>query len=729
ELERDLPHDLPLEEALSDALRQSPHWARGRALLAALCEAFVPQNRSCAAYQARIALRLNPKDEVALVVAASIEAKKMPVVFDCNCEDPSLQLVPHSNLGVAPYWYRMPEAAEAAKKTRAALRDRVVALLRRAMDVSFRGEIRAALAAQLGTAPEALELWREAVTQAPESRALLNRAIHHMESLGLAREAKELAAGAVKRGLWSHPDQRPHLFWPALPFNPFPGPELDSRLPRAAAAFAARLEELQTELLRAKIPYTAHSSPCPVGANCTEVLPGLFPRTVRYAGFWETGLIIGRDKPCSAQIPLTCRAIKEILETEGFTVIAATISTVFGPRSSIEPHASAVQGRLRLHCPVALPDGASILEVAGNPQRRHQEGECFWFDESVQHKATYSSVNNLPRTLLMIDIAHPALEDMSGEPTMVTDPFTSRYWHTFFPANPSKPLYASSPLEEEWLQHAQNWTRSPWVFCTKMKAKMLDQWLDGVEASLAKEHPAIFSLFWERSSNTLQWIEPLAGALRHPAAFCESYWRRVPEPLRWKKSFQEHQGDPGHKGGSLDMSLDYLFLSNAAWADKGRRLLFDAGANAFNTSLGWLADAYRKNGIIFDHLWGWEVNPPPTYCVPTEWISRLSFSTEPVVATQGVPNNPVHLMEQLCSPEDFCVFKLDIDEPRIERELVAQILRPGGLAERGVLDEFFWEDHFAFERYGLYGGEGEIQDTYQVLLALRKQGIRAHAWP
>ncbi|CAJ1401429.1 unnamed protein product [Effrenium voratum] len=715
-----LPRDLELEEALARVLREGSgaRWARGHALLGALCHFWRPQNRSCAAYRIRIALRLNHHDEVALLAAAAMEADSMPRVFSCpRCKDSRLKKVPHSMTSMESMVWRSLNGTEARRMRR----QRLLPLLRAAVQRFPRhGEAKGALAMQLGATKMALELWRQAMDLAPTSRAMVNRAVTQLRFLGRRHLAEQFTQRAADLQLWRSPHQRPHIYWPSLPVAAFPGAEVDPRLPATAQAFQRRSEEFRAELLRQRpqLLHFAGFTPCEAEAECREEDGGLFPENKRFQGFWEAGQLYSKLGGCAEATPKTCGVIQEVLVAAGLQVTSASISAVFGPYTFIPEHSSATQGRLRLHCTLQLPPkSVSLLRLTGRNERRHAAGECFWFDESSDHEASYSSDATQPRVLLMVDVVHPRLQDLEEEPLLSPAPFKARYWKSYLPS--SKQLYVSSVLEQDWLLHAMNWTEAPWRMCARLRAKTMARWLEELQAS--DFSPEIFSVFWRREKS-LQWIEPLAATLRHPATHCQGHWQRSASQRGYEFDWKELR---------TFESKDYLLLSKSAWADKGQRILFDAGVNAYNSSLGWFLDAYARNGILFDRLFGWEVSPPAHFLeqIPAEVAQRLRFSTEPVVSTEAHENNPVALISKLCRPQDFCVFKLDIDEPETERELFGQLIRPGGPVSQGLLDEFFWEDHVDLPAYGLFGGKGTLEESYQRFLLLRARGVRAHAWP
>ena len=103
-------------------------------------------------------------------------------------------------------------------------------------------------------------------------------------------------------------------------------------------------------------------------------------------------------------------------------------------------------------------------------------------------------------------------------------------------------------------------------------------------------------------------------------------------------------------------------------------------------------------------------------------------------------------MLALCKPEDYVVFKLDIDHNELEVQLILQLLNSPKLL--GLVDELFWEHHvhgspLRKTRVSFMGtnniGWGDhtppksalhssLEDSYMLFARLRRAGVRAHAW-
>eukprot|EP00435_Cladocopium_sp_Y103_P039608 s1013_g10.t1 len=659
-----LQRDHRLEQVLDLTLRRSPNWARGHALKAALCNFWQPRNRSCATTGSRQALRWDQKDEVALLTAASIEAERMP-------RDTSLKTLPSSSTSYQSMIWRTFNNTLARKQRR-----------------KRPGAKRFLVAMSL-----------------KPSRAMVNKAIMQMTFLARHDLADAFKQFSVKEGLWRSTTQRPLTYWSSLDKEtPFPGAEVDERLPLTAEQFQLRLEEFKDEILqqRLKLGHNAGFTPCAPNTWCWEEDSGILPENSRFRGFWETGIVfMGKepqpgeeDQRCSKLLPRTCRVIQEIwgistverrpwpqeiLGGSGLTITGATISSVFGPYTSIAPHAAKTQGRFRLHCVLQLPsDGISLLRVhVHGRERYHRRGECFWFDESSDHDAEFISKGTEPRVLLMVDIEHPQLQG-KGQPEPVSAmPFSARYWNSFLPSD--QPLYAPSPLEAEWLRHAEKWMETdeaPLLLCERLPSRTVAKWLEAflngqvssqrpeeaLETSDLALDPSIFSAFWHLRDASLHWIEPLVATLSHPATHCHNLWPEVQNVT--ERHFE---------------SSGYLLLSRNDWlADPGQRILFDAGVSTYKNSTSWLFESYSRNGIVFDRIFGWEMKLEGHEQIPSNVLQQSSFSTDRVVSTRDDPShsNPVQLISQLCRPEDFCVFKSCL--PRTPGRVLLE--RPGRVA-------------------------------------------------
>merc|ERR1712046_64749 len=165
---------------------------------------------------------------------------------------------------------------------------------------------------------------------------------------------------------------------------------------------------MQAELM-SSVEYLAFSprlqpGPCSPETTCkTErsQKKGLFPDDVHSSGYWEESLLFMSEPPHSMEclheaLPLTCSVVEDSARRSGLRVLRVFLLQVDGPETHIPMHGSSEQGRLRLHCPFKMPpDARSLLALAGSAIAIHAEGNCFWFDATVDHDLTYTSPSGL----------------------------------------------------------------------------------------------------------------------------------------------------------------------------------------------------------------------------------------------------------------------------------------------------------------------------------------------
>ena len=138
-------------------------------------------------------------------------------------------------------------------------------------------------------------------------------------------------------------------------------------------------------------------------------------------------------------------------------------------------------------------------------------------------------------------------------------------------------------------------------------------------------------------------------------------------------------------------------------------------------------------------IFGWEAavtDPIKQWSkTPPDIKRKTSWYNIPAEIGVGHPDNPLTFIKELTKPEDFVVFKLDIDTPAVEVALVQQIMDDPELHE--LIDEFYFEHHVTGSPMQWHGwGDlssstlplGDIEDSYFIFSLLRGKGIRAHSW-
>jgi aspartyl/asparaginyl beta-hydroxylase (cupin superfamily) len=88
--------------------------------------------------------------------------------------------------------------------------------------------------------------------------------------------------------------------------------------------------------------------------------------------------------------------------------------SVLQPRTAIPPHTGSSNTRLIAHLPLIIPDGCRFR--VGNDTRPWVMGECFVFDDTIEHEAWNDS--DQLRAVLIFDVWNPLLSE--AERAMVT---------------------------------------------------------------------------------------------------------------------------------------------------------------------------------------------------------------------------------------------------------------------------------------------------------------------
>jgi hypothetical protein len=207
-----------------------------------------------------------------------------------------------------------------------------------------------------------------------------------------------------------------------------------------------------------------------------------------------------------------------------------------------------------------------------------------------------------------------------------------------------------------------------------------------------------------------EYIEPLVSHLRHPLSFCH------------------------YAVGYSDRSY---IVPPPFVAGNVKKFYYDAGASQWNAGLGgpslsFFTKLWRQHGIEFDHIECWEGDTPAEIfkrSVPEDFRSRVTYHQEWIASSPNArgPFLP-HIIAQQTSEKDYVLFKLDIDNGKVEKGSVEYLLRHPTL-----VDEFVWEHHaggnYLLEKHWADTVDDlTVHDSYQYFLKLRQRGIRAHSW-
>ena len=293
-------------------------------------------------------------------------------------------------------------------------------------------------------------------------------------------------------------------------------------------------------------------------------------------------------------------------------------------------------------------------------------------------------------------------------------------------------------ISQNFGQHSKRFTRHHdiWLNITAQFARSVDRYnLSQEEEALAWQdragtspsHGDIFSEFvFKRACDGNYMhvpIEPLAGTTRHPL-FCAL-------------------------DGYHIMDMSHLYMGSGVGAlheaGSGRAFLFDLGSGLFRApeeesggSQHWLVNTFRKRGVIITDVYAWEskkLDPADVWdLVPAELAGRYHWFNIPVSLDAAGPHNPLTVLRQVARPGDYIIVKLDIDHPRLERELVTTIISDASL--HTLIDEMFFEHQLTNCRkppcFQLWPEDKAVEETlvdaYSLYTTLRSLGILAHSW-
>ena len=189
-------------------------------------------------------------------------------------------------------------------------------------------------------------------------------------------------------------------------------------------------------------------------------------------------------------------------------------------------------------------------------------------------------------------------------------------------------------------------------------------------------------------SSTL--LEPLVGMLRDPRKVCSDYLGAAyaahpfvpPRELTWDILRPYFFFDPDVKASVAALapcpSAVPLFSDDAP-----RALLFDVGASTWNDPTGfgikWLYELNEVVGIQFNHIYSWEALPHGADFwegVPLDVRSRIHFYNIPASPLRESEASPLALLQKVARPQDYVVFKLDIDMESVEMPILLDMLSP-----------------------------------------------------
>ncbi|KAI4246341.1 MAG: hypothetical protein L6R40_002009 [Gallowayella cf. fulva] len=174
----------------------------------------------------------------------------------------------------------------------------------------------------------------------------------------------------------------------------------------------------------------------------------------------------------------------------------------------------------------------------------------------------------------------------------------------------------------------------------------------------------------------------------------------------------------------LDLGSSYFNI----WGD-------DKGA----ASGQWFYNTYHARGQPFDRFIAVEVetlNDTKAFRqIPDDLVGVYTLMNVGLTMDKGDKLNTVDMIKRVVKPEDFFVFKLDIDSAPIEEPILENLLadNPDEGGASGLIDELMFEHHVNYAPMNAPWenpqGVGDLHRSYNVFRDLRRKGIRAHSWP
>ena len=240
--------------------------------------------------------------------------------------------------------------------------------------------------------------------------------------MGDARSAAACHAGAVARGVWEHPAQRPCALVKGLGrglkgagwWDPRAVGDLfralqDNR--RDIATEAGRLMQAHAAAKRGG-PAAAQTFGVPparvAGAETDRVFRPYASKALEPGGEWaDFGLRFNgmtNTRNCAA-CPATA-AVINACDAAHTAVMGSAYFSMLAPKTHLKAHCGPTNLRLRMHMGIFVPKGCRIR--VHDEVRSWKEGECLLFDDSFEHEVWNDS--DEPRLVLIIDVWHPDLK-------------------------------------------------------------------------------------------------------------------------------------------------------------------------------------------------------------------------------------------------------------------------------------------------------------------------------
>lgn len=154
-------------------------------------------------------------------------------------------------------------------------------------------------------------------------------------------------------------------------------------------------------------------------------------------------------------------------------------------------------------------------------------------------------------------------------------------------------------------------------------------------------------------------------------------------------------------------------------------------------SLKFWWDMLARSGIQLDALHAWEMGTTEEafYDTVPEELKSMMFYKQTSVSSHLEEDSDAHpfipqFIKKVAHPNDYTVFKLDIDSPHVENGNIDFILAD----DDNHIDEVAWEHHisgnYLMEEWGDLSALAPytLRESYDLFLRMRMKGIRAHSW-
>eukprot|EP00541_Cyclophora_tenuis_P011403 CAMPEP_0116544936 /NCGR_PEP_ID=MMETSP0397-20121206/2387_1 /TAXON_ID=216820 /ORGANISM="Cyclophora tenuis, Strain ECT3854" /LENGTH=379 /DNA_ID=CAMNT_0004069189 /DNA_START=273 /DNA_END=1413 /DNA_ORIENTATION=- len=202
-----------------------------------------------------------------------------------------------------------------------------------------------------------------------------------------------------------------------------------------------------------------------------------------------------------------------------------------------------------------------------------------------------------------------------------------------------------------------------------------------------KEHEHVVSKFLFMDEFTgeryEEYIEPLVSHLRFPLTHC---MRNYPD----EEEFKYHM-----------VSFRGWLIPPPPGVRRDRSIYFDAGASSWDKgsggpSLKYFYKMWLRHGIDFDEIYAFEMatteevfkNSLPGNVKKRTHFQQCAVSSSPTDDSPEHPFPPA-VIKRTTNPDDYVLFKLDIDSPDVEDGSILSILED----PNSHIDELVWEHH------------------------------------